>query len=342
MSTFTISRTILAHFGSLRSTLVCMAMLAATVAAGQAQGQLANGALGAVLAALGINLLAALWVHPAFRRQLPLLVFHLALLALLVLLALGRMTALDGRFELTQGVGFDGTLIESSAGRWHRDGLARLALRHEGFDIDYAPGRRRGATRNRVIWHDANGVTQETVIGDHRPLVVNGYRFYTSSNKGFAPLLTWRPLGGESVTGAVHLPSFPVHELRQSREWSLPDGRSLWVMLQFDETLIDPNSRANFRLPDSHRLVLRMDTRRVELAPGDRVELDGGTLIYDGLRTWMGYRVSYDWTLPWLLAASLLAAFALAWHYTQRFFVSARSPTGRRVGLAARKEIGDA
>jgi hypothetical protein len=75
MSAFTISRAILAHFGSLRTTLVCMAMLAATVAAGQVQGQIANGALGAVLAALGLNLLAALGVHPAFRRQLPLLVF---------------------------------------------------------------------------------------------------------------------------------------------------------------------------------------------------------------------------------------------------------------------------
>ena len=38
----------------------------------------------------------------------------------------------------------------------------------------------------------------------------------------------------------------------------------------------------------------------------------------------MGYRVSYDPTLPWLLAAALLAALSLAWHYTQRFFFPAR------------------
>jgi cytochrome c biogenesis protein len=48
--------------------------------------------------------------------------------------------------------------------------------------------------------------------------------------------------------------------------------------------------------------------------------LPGGTLRYDGLRSWMGYRASRDPTLPWLLAAALLAAGALAWHYTQRFF----------------------
>jgi cytochrome c biogenesis protein len=95
-------------------------------------------------------------------------------------------------------------------------------------------------------------------------------------------------------------------------------------MLQFDETLIDPNSAAAFRLPGEHRLVLRSGALRAELAPGDAVELDGGTLVYEGLRSWMGYRISYDATLPWLLAAALLAAFALAWHYTLRFFFAPR------------------
>ena len=37
--------------------------------------------------------------------------------------------------------------------------------------------------------------------------------------------------------------------------------------------------------------------------------------MYEGLRTWMGYRASRDPTLSWLLAAALAAAFALALHY---------------------------
>ena len=69
--------------------------------------------------------------------------------------------------------------------------------------------------------------------------------------------------------------------------------------------------------------MLRIDAQRFELAPGERVALTGGTLVYEGLRSWMGYRVTHDWTLPWLLAAALLAALALAWHYTQRFFLAA-------------------
>jgi cytochrome c biogenesis protein len=176
------------------------------------------------------------------------------------------------------------------------------------------------------------------VIGDHRPLVLEGYRFYTSSNKGFAPLLTWRPQGGAALTGAVHLPSYPMHALRQSGEWHLPDGRRVWVMLQFDETLIDPNAPAAFRLPEKHRLVVRLEPLRAELAPGESIELEGGTLRYDGLRTWMGYRVSYDPTLPWLLAAALLAAFSLAWHYARRFFVRPASVAE----IASMKGLSDA
>jgi len=115
-----------------------------------------------------------------------------------------------------------------------------------------------------------------------------------------------------------------MHELRQSREWTLPDGRVAWVLLQIDETLIDPAAAARFRMPEQHRLVLRMDPMRAELRPGQSVQIEGGTLTYVGLRSWMGYRVSYDPTLPWLLAAALLAALSLAWHYTQRFFFPAR------------------
>jgi len=318
------SHRLIAHFGSLRTTLALLALLAAVVLARPAFAPLA-----VVLGLLGVNLLAALVVHPLLRRQFPLLVFHLALLALLLLVGVGRMAALDGRFELTQGVTFDGRLIDHDAGPLYAEHLQRLAFRHDGFEIDYAPGRKRGATRNSVTWVGDDGLSRSAVIGDHRPLVIDGHRIYTSPNKGFAPLLRWLPNGGEPVLGAVHLPSFPLHELTQSREWSLPGGRAVWVMLQFDETLLDPQASSSFRLPGRHRLVVRIGStgseQRAELAPGQRIDLDGGSLVYDGLRTWMGYRVSYDPTLPWLLAASLLAALSLAWHYAMKFFAGSQA-----------------
>lgn len=332
------SRRQLAHIGSLRTTLTLLALLGLVIFARPSWPW-----LGAALAALATNLGAALVVHPAFRRQLPLLVAHLALLALAAGAGVGRLLALDGRFELTEGEAFEGALIDGEAGALHIERLQRLAFRNDGFQIDYAPGRKRGATRNTVSWTDGDGRARQAVIGDHRPLVLDGHRFYTTPNKGFAPVLRWEPGVAPSVRGAVHLPSYPAHELRQWREWTLPDGRALWVMLQFEQTLIDPQASAQFKLPDEHRLVVRWDAQRAELAPGQTLVLPGGRLVYEGLRTWMGYRVAYDPTLPWLLAAGLVAALALALHYVLKFRGAAER--GRALGsgaapAAARQALG--
>jgi len=311
---------LVAHIGSLRNTLALFALLAVVIFA-----RPDFIALGLVMAALAFNLAAAIVRHPAFRRRFALLVAHLALLALVLATGLGRLLALDGRFELTEGVPFDGQLLDRASGALHRERLGRLRFAHHGFEIDYAPGRKRGATRNAVSWVDTDGRAQHAVIGDHVPLVLEGHRFYTSSNKGFAPVLRWEPEAGEAARGAVHLPSYPMHELRQSRPWTLPDGREAWVMLAFDEALIPPEAAARFRRPEVHRLVLRLGEERHELAPGASVSLAGGVLTYEGLSTWMGYRVAYDPTLPWLLVSSLVAALALLWHYVATFRAAARA-----------------
>ncbi|MFO1327728.1 MAG: hypothetical protein U1F56_10255 [Rubrivivax sp.] len=331
------TRLLIVHTGSLRTTLALMALLGVVVLAGSATGEVPGLGVALALLLLGLNLLAALVVHPAFRRRLPLLVFHLALLALVLLVGWGRLASIGGRFELAEGVPFDGRLIDGERGALYRGGLERLSFRHQGFEIDYAPGRRRGATRNQVAWTDALGRAQTATIGDHRPLVLDGHRITTSPNKGFAPILHWQPGRGEPVLGAVHLPSYPMHELRQSREWTLPDGRTAWVQLQFDETLIDPQSAGRFRLPQQHRLVLRVDGQRHELAPGEWADLGGGRIGYVRLGTWMGYRVSHDPSLPWLLAASLVAGFALLWHYVST--APARPQAARAPARWPREEV---
>jgi ResB-like family len=305
---------LLAHFGSLRTTLAAFGLLGAVVLLRPAWAPLA-----VVIGLLGLNLCCALVVHPLLRRRLPLLVAHLALLALVLLVAVGRLTALDGRFELSEGQPFDGRLMDRASGPLYDEGLRRLSFSHQGFEIDYAPGRKRGATRNIVAWRDEGGQPRSAVIGDHRPLVLGGHRFYTSPNKGFAPLMLWLPEGGGAERGVVHLPSFPTHELRQSREWALPDGREVWVMLDTGEDLLDPKAASAFRLPTAPRLVVRLGDQRTELSPGQAWAVPGGTLVFEGLRSWMGYRVTYDPTLPWLLSASLLCAAALALHYGLKF-----------------------
>jgi cytochrome c biogenesis protein len=304
---------------SLRVTLVLLALFAAGVAATYALDTDAAFALSAPLGLLALNLAAAIVANPVFRRQTALLVFHLALLALVVLAAAGRLTYLKGQIELAEGELFSGQLTQSESGRWHRSQLERAQFVNEGFTIRYEKGVSRAETRNSVRWLDDRGAEQRAVIGDNQPLVRHGYRFYTTFNKGFAPVFVWHPTGGAARRGTINLPSYPVHEYRQALEWTVPGTRTtLWTMLQFDEVLLDPEQVSQFRLPERHTLVVRIGEARHELAPGARLMLPQGVLIYEHLSTWMGYTVFYDWTLPWLFAACMLAVASMAWHFWQK------------------------
>jgi len=313
-------RALLSHLGSLKTTLVLLAVLTTAVVFAYQSEQWRSWPLAVPLSLLSINLLAALLSNPAFRRQTALIVFHLALVALLLLLAAGRMTYLKGTLELTEGVWFEGRLTSTDAAQWHAGNLDRVRFANLGFTIDYARGIKRGPTRNHVRWIDEDERVREAFIGDQHPLIVEGYRFYTSFNKGFAPTFKYTPNGGEPVLGSVHLPSYPIHLYEQARQWPLPGTqREVWILLDFDEKILDPSQPSEFRLPERYRVIVRSGEQRTELAPGDSVDLPEGRLELVELRTWMGYNVFYDWTLPWLAATAALAVLSLGWHFTAKF-----------------------
>ena len=308
---------VLVSLGSLKLTLGLLPVLGAAVLVTYASESHIAWWLAIPLAVCACNLLAAIVTNGAFRRQLPLLVFHVALLALILLLAAGRLTYLKGKAEVVEGGVFEGDLADVDSGPWHMFRLDSVKFVNDGFSIDYAPGVRRGATRNTLRYYDDDGTPRQAVIGDNQPLVVHGYRFYTSFNKGFAPIFRWHSKDApETAIGAVHLPAFPLHEYEQAKEWTLPGtGMPIWVMLQFSEKIIDPEKADQFKIPGNHTVVLRVGDKRWELRPGQSAELPGGRIEYDSLRTWMGYNVFYDWTLSWLLAACLTAVGALATHF---------------------------
>lgn len=278
-------------------------------------------ALAVPLTLFAVNLIAAVVTKPVFRRQRALLIFHLGLIALVLLLAAGRLTYLKGSVEIAEGAEFDGQLTAFEAGPWHWSGLDRVHFSNDGFRIAYAAGMQRDKTRNMVRYVDADGVEQHAEIGDQKPLVLAGYRFYTSPNKGFAPTFVWYPASGNApVLGAVHLPSYPIHEYRQARDWQLPGTNiNVWTMLQFDEVILDREKASEFRLPNKHKVIVRIGDLRRELQPAEAIDLPEGRLVYEGLRTWMGYSVFYDWTIHWLLAVSALAVGALGWHFWRKF-----------------------
>jgi cytochrome c biogenesis protein len=306
---------------SLKLTLAALFFFAGGVLYAYLSGVHTTLVLVPPLLLLSLNLLAAVLTNAAFRRSGPLLLFHLALIAVILLIAAGRLSYLKGHVELSEGEEFDGRLTEVESGPWHWSKLDQVHFTNDGFSIRYAPGLRRESTRNAIRYLDAGGNEMRTEIGDQTPLVLHGYRFYTSPNKGFAPTFIWYPAaGGEPLLGTVHMPSYPIHEYRQAREWQLPGtALKVWTMLQFDEIILDPEKPSAFRLPQNYRLIVRVGELRRELRPGQTLELPQGRLIYQGLRSWMGYTVFYDWTIHWLLATCLVAVGALGWYFWNKF-----------------------
>lgn len=306
---------------SLKLTLMVLVAIGVAVLSVYFAEARATWILAGPLTLFAVNIAAAVATNPALRHQTPLLVFHLALIAIVLLIAIGRLTYLKGTLELTNGIPFDGELSSSEAGPLHFGHLDRVKFINEGFEIDYEANLRRGITRNKVRWLDDEGKEHTDIIGDQEYLELKGYKFYTSFNKGFAPVFVWMPDGGgDALEGSIHLPSYPLNQYRQALEWTPPGtALKLWTQLQFVEVILDPAKPSKFRLPERYKIVIRHGQERYEMQPGDSIKLPGGVLMCKELTSWMGYTVFYDRTISWLFAASITAVLSLGWHFWRKF-----------------------
>ena len=61
-------------------------------------------------------------------------------------------------------------------------------------------------------------------------------------------------------------------------------------------------------------LIVTTDDKRHEVQLGESVSLHTGSLRFDALTTWMGYRVFYDPTIHWLFFVSIMGVLGLT-HY---------------------------
>jgi cytochrome c biogenesis protein ResB len=295
----------------------------------------------APLSLLALNLFAAILTNPRINRRGGLLVFHVGLLLIAVLVAIGRLTYMEGRIELVEGQPFAAEdVIDLRAGLLHRGGMETVQFIQGPYTVDYTSGMTRGPTRSHVALPDGRGGWEQRVIGDHTPLVIDGYRFYTTFNKGFAAIVTWMPEGGEPVTGAIHMPSYPLFEHRQANRWILDDGREIRFWLQV-ETGMDPEG--DWRLEPARTpatLVLRDGERRIELAPGQSASIEGGVLRYERPAGWMGYKVFYDPTLSWLFIVAFMTVFGLAAHLWRKVGTVQTSAAAQEEGQVLRADRG--
>jgi len=307
---------------STRLTLVGMLCLA--VGAGLSYDNPATTSAWVLITPLGllaINLFAAILSQPGINRRPGLLFFHIGLLGICVLSAIGQLSTLEGHVELSLGSAFHPSEINDvKQGPWHRGNISKVQFVQGEFTVDYSPRLMRGPTRSYVQVSDAHGNWSEKVVGDDTPLIIDGYRFYTTFNKGFAAVLTWTPVNGSPVTGAVHMPSYPLFEHKQDNRWT-PPGESqelkLWLRLN---TAYDPENAWVLDLDSATGVLVVNDLDdRVELSPGESVILSGGELRFDQITSWMGYKVFYDPTLKALFFSAILAVFGLFFHYWRKF-----------------------
>lgn len=297
---------------------VCAALAALAVAYGYAP---ATAVMAFPFGLLALNLVAAIVVRPALRADGALLLLHLSLLVLLCLFVVARLIYMDSSVALTNGAAFDGNLLRDERGPLHPDRLAELHFENAGFTENFPRLGHYKATYNRVRWWDAAGQVHEAVIGDDRPLILAGYRIYSSRFRGFSPVFHWRATDGREEISSVQLNDTRMGDFAHASEWQIPDGPSLWAKIELlDEAEPAPEERRDDLGVDrlKQQLVVRSGNDRYVMKLGDALELPGGRLTYLRLDSWMGYRVVYDPTQPWLLASIAAAVASLVWVYARR------------------------
>ena len=315
---------VLARLASPKLTVLTFLWLAAG-ALWIAEGGDATHAMLGPLVLLTVNLCAALVVVPKLKSDPFLLVFHLALLALLALVTVARLTYMEGQVTLTRGVPFDGQYEKIEFGPWHGEHWARLRFTNDRVVDEFPANGDEYRTYNRVRWRDPSGTAREADIGDDRVLEIEGYRIY-ARYRGFAPLLLWEHPDGAIEYVSVQLGRIEPDGWHGGKTWQLPGGPEVWMGLdhRFERpargaTLIDLGS-AQIASP----LVVRIGDERNSLAPGATLRFpSGGALTYVRLDAWMSYRIAYQALTPWMVAACLMAAASLIGFYSRRVFRSA-------------------
>ena len=271
------------------------------------------------LAWLAVNLLCAMAANVKLRRG-GLLVFHVALLAVIVLVALGRLTHLDGQLEISEDSAFSASAVHiTRRGPAHSLRLDQVFFVQGPFTVDYAPGLRREQTRSQVMLADSSGRVMPTVVDDAHPLVIQDYRFSVTSNKGFGALLTWLPDQGEAVSGTVNMPSYPFNDWNQENRWTPPGEAEIILRLLLTTALDKDRAWTLSGATAQAKLEIESASRRVILSPGETIRLQHGSVRYEGLRAWMGYKVFYDPTLLWLFWVAVSGVLGMAWHFWRKF-----------------------
>lgn len=320
---------LLRRCADLRITLLGVAALAGAVGIGAYRPEGVLPWVTAPISLLALNLIAAIAVDPRFRRRAPLLGFHLCLLAVVVLGVVGHLIRFTGSVELARGQAFDPAAVRvEEQGLWHHNRLDRIRFQQGPVIVRYGPGLRRLGTESEVQV-EAGGLW--ATIGDPGPLLIEGYRFYPTSNKGFAAYLSWRGRDNQEQHGTVHFPSFPLLAEALENRWRLPGGKELVLTLDPDLSIPEATPWVLRGSGPRPQLLVYVDGRSIPLQLGAELTVAKEVIRFDGVGLWMGYWIYSEMTMTWLLAAACLGVFFIGWHYWALLRFDPRLVPGRSV-----------
>ncbi len=312
---------VLRLFSSLKFTLLVMAGLGVAALLSYKNPAISTLWVSLPLTILAINLLVVIFTNPIFRQQHGLLIFHIGLLAVILLALMDQMTRFEGRLEVTEGELFDAdSVMVVRQGPWHNNQLKQIAFSQNRITVDYAPNVRRGKTRSQILLPATENNESAVLIGDRQSWEAQGYRFLTTFNKGYSLILSWQDLSGNRITGAVNMPSYPLNEWKQENLWSTPAGQELILKLDPGSApLKDRDWRLERVKASGARLSIVDHGRTTTLVAGESLQLEQGRLRFESVRLWMGYRIDYQ---PWLIFqffAAVLAISGLGFHFWKKF-----------------------
>ena len=128
-----------------------------------------------------------------YLKEIGNVVFHLAMLALLIGLAGGKLWGYEGSILVTEGGSFcnspqqydnyrAGPLVDAAA-------MVPLCVDLKDFQVVYEPNGTPARFRAHVSWGEPGSVDTATTIGVNNPLRVDGARVYVTGH-GYAPTFT--------------------------------------------------------------------------------------------------------------------------------------------------------
>ncbi|WP_419704351.1 cytochrome c biogenesis protein ResB [Promicromonospora sp. NFX87] len=230
-----------------------------------------------------------------YLRESGNLVFHLALVGLLVSVATGQLLHYRGQAIVTEGRGFANAVVDYDTfekGAWFRpESLVPFSMTLDRFVSEFASDTVAFAQARDFTAHvtvtEPSGEQRPEIVKVNHPLVVDGAKIYLQGN-GFAPDITVRDAEGE-VAFAGRVTFIPQDTMYTSRGVvKVPDVAPgldqiglVGYFLPTAEVEPDGSARSAFPQPVDPLLVLEVYTGDLGLddgAPQNVYELDTASL----------------------------------------------------------------